>query len=63
MEQLSSSPRGLALKDKKEQLDIALKGSECGKLFVMERENIWSSCINSTARKGKKRWVLTENDG
>jgi len=51
MEQLSSNPQGLSLKDKEEQLDIALKGSECSKLFVTEMEEIWSSCINNTARK------------
>lgn len=54
MKQLASSPQGLSLKDKKQQLDTALKGSKCTKLFVNESEEICSSCIDSTARKGKK---------
>lgn len=67
MEQLPWSPQGLSLKDKKEQLDTALKGSECTKSFVTEREEILPTALTSQLRKEKggkkKKEVLTENNG
>lgn len=54
MEQLASSPQGLSLKNKSEQLDTALKGSKCTKLLVNESEEICSICIDRTVKKLKK---------
>lgn len=59
-EQLPSSPQRLPQKEKKEQLDVALKGSECSNLFVMERKKFGLAAL--TAQLGNEKiWVLTKN--